>query len=119
MSNERLWINNPWLRILQHILFWSLSFLVFLNIFKLGNKPERIDYVYTALFHVFILPPVYINLLILIPWLRKRDHWTWYLAIIVSLITLFSWVNLTFFSVWSNKVLPDYFFISYFSFLQI
>ena len=115
----RLTINNPWLRILQHVLFWALSFSIFLNIFKLGHKPEKIDYVYTALFHIFIVPTVYINLLILIPWLQKKNHWAAYFISIFFLILIFSWINFSFFSSWSNKILPDYFFISYFSFLQV
>ena len=32
---------------------------------------------------------------------------------------MFSWLNLNFFSEWSNIILPDYFFISYFSFFQV
>jgi sensor histidine kinase YesM len=101
------------------MLFWVFSFYVFLNIFKVGNKPEKIDYVYTALVHIFILPPVYINLGLLLPWLRRKNFWTWYLLGILALISLFSWINLKFFSNWSDLVLPDYFFISYFSFIQV
>ncbi len=119
MLIERSWINNSWFRILQHMLFWVLSFYVFLNIFKVGNKPEKIDYVYTALVHLFILPPVYINLGLLLPWLRRKNFWTWYSLDILVLISVFSWINLKFFSDWSELVLPDYFFISYFSFIQV
>ena len=119
MATGKEWINNTWLRLFQHILFWILSFYVFLYLFKVGNKPEKIDYVYTALFHISILPPVYINLAFLLPWLRRTNHWIWYSLITLSLIVLFSWLNLYFFSEWSNSILPDYFFISYFSFLQV
>ena len=112
-------INNPWLRLLQHLLFWVLSFYVFLYLFKIGSKPEEIDYIYTALFHISILPPVYINLLALLPFLRKRNHWGWYFLFIALLIVAFSWINFSFFSKWSNTVLPDYFFIAYFSFFQV
>ena len=119
MATEKDWINNTWLRLLQHILFWILSFYIFLYIFKVGSKPERIDYVYTGLFHISILPPVYINLLFLIPWLKKSKKWVIYSLFTISLIGLFAWLNLNFFSTWSNTVLPDYFFISYFSFIQV
>ena len=119
MLTGRNWIGKPWLRILQHILFWILSFFVFLNVFKVGNEPGKIDYVYTALFHISILPPVYINLSFLLPWLRRTNYWRRYSLIMLCLIVLFSWLNLRFFSEWSNLILPDYFFISYFSFFQI
>src|SRR5688572_20803323 len=119
MLTGRSWINNPSLRILQHILLWILSFYVFLYVFKVGSKPGKIDYVYTALFHVFILPPVYINLLLLLPWFRRTNNSRVYSLTILSLIGMFSWLNLKFFSEWSDLVLPDYFFISYLSFFQI
>ncbi len=119
MTTGKEWINSPGLRLLQHMLFWILSFYVFLYLFKVGNKPEKIDYVYTALFHISILPPVYINLLFLLPWLRKANNWLVYSLLILSLIGLFSWLNLNFFSTWSNTLLVDYFFISYFRFIQI
>ena len=119
MLTGRSWINKPSLRILQHILFWILSFYVFLNVFKVGNKPEKIDYVYTALFHISILPAVYINLSLLLPWFRRTHNWRVYSLLILSLIGLFSWLNLKFFSEWSDIILPDYFFISYFSYFQV
>jgi len=118
MLTGRSWINNPSLRFLQHILFWILSFYVFSNVFKVGNKPEKIDYVYTALFHLSILPPVYINLSLLLPWFRRTNNWRVYSLLILFLIGLFSWLNLKFFSGWSDLVLPGYFFISYLSFFQ-
>ena len=119
MFTGRLWINSPSLRILQHILFWILSFFVFLYLFKVGSKPQKIDYVYAGIFHISILPVVYIHLLFLLPWLRKTNNWIGYALLTLSSITLFSWLNLSFFSDWSNTVLPDYFFISYFNFFQI
>jgi sensor histidine kinase YesM len=119
MFTGRLWINKPWVRILQHLLFWALSFLVFLNLFKVGGKPVEIDYIYTALFHVFILPPVYINLFILIPMLRKTNYWMRYFISIIVIAGLFSWLNYSFFSQWSNSILPGYFFISYFGLFQV
>ena len=72
MLTGKSWINNPWLRILQHILFWILSFYIFLNLFKVGNKPEKIDYVYTALFHIFILPPFILTWACYFPGLEEQ-----------------------------------------------
>ena len=106
MLTGRSWINSPSLRIIQHILFWVLSFYVFLYLFKVGNKLGKIDYVYTGLFHISILPPVYINLFFLLPWLRKTNNWIAYALLTLSSIALFSWLNLSFFSDWSNTVLP-------------
>ena len=73
---KKYWeLNHPVLRILQHLAFWVLSFFVFLNLFKTGIKPEKVDYVYTALFQISLLPAVYINIELLLPKMgnRKRD----------------------------------------------
>src|SRR5262245_35959019 len=117
MPNVQYRINNPWLRVLQHLFFWVMSFYVFLYLFKLGSTPEKIDYIYTALFHLSILPAVYIHLMLLFPLLKKRSNWRWYPFLVILLIAAFSWINFSFFVKWSNTVLPDYFFIAYFSFL--
>jgi sensor histidine kinase YesM len=113
------WIDNPALRILQHLLFWGISFFIFLYIFKIGAKPVKIDYVYAALFHATLLPPVYLNLEILIPRLRRANGWIVFAIIFILLIVVFSWLNMKYFADWSNIFLPEYFFISYFSFFQV
>src|SRR5687767_3470602 len=119
MKKQSTWIHNAWSRLTQHFLFWLLSYFVFLNLFKIGSLPEKIDYVYTGLFHLFILPPVYLNLFIFLPALSKKDNWKTYIASLLVAVTAFSAINYYFFSQWSNFVLPDYFFISYFQFGQV
>ena len=111
--------NHPILRIIQHLAFWVLSFLVFLNLFKTGAKPEKVDYVYTLLFQLSLLPSVYLNLKLLLPKLGNRKTILLYLISLVAGILLFSWINYSFFDKWSVKVLPDYFFISYFTFKEV
>jgi len=118
MSAKKNLINNAWFRLLQHAAFWALSFYVFLQVFKIGVKVEKIDIVYTALFHTTILPAVYINLILLLPKINQTNLWS-RVAIIAAFILLFSWINYSFFESWSNLILPDYFFISYFSYWQI
>jgi sensor histidine kinase YesM len=112
-------INHPFLRLLQHLVFWVLSFFVFLYVFKTGMRAEKIDYVYTLLFHLTLLPAVYLNLKWLLPRYAKRNTWLLYAALLVLLILAFSWVNYQFFQSWSAFVLPDYFFISYFRYTEI
>jgi len=112
-------LNHPVLRILQHLAFWVLSFFVFLNLFKTGIKPEKVDYVYTALFQISLLPAVYINLELLLPKWGKKKNILLYIFSLVIIITLFSWINYKFFAEWSANLLPDYFFISYFTFKEI
>ena len=117
---KKYWeLNHPILRIIQHLAFWVLSFFVFLYLFKTGAKPEKIDYVYTILFQLTLLPAVYINIELLLPSLGNKKRILFYLLSLIVLIILFSWINYNFFDNWSAKVFPDYFFISYFTFREI
>jgi hypothetical protein len=117
---KKYWeLNHPFLRIIQHLAFWVLSFFVFLYIFKTGAKPEKVDYVYTILFQLSLLPAVYINIEFLLPKLGNRKRILFYLFSLVAAIILFAWINFDFFDNWSAKVFPDYFFISYFTFREI
>jgi sensor histidine kinase YesM len=112
-------LNHPLLRILQHLAFWVLSFILFLQLFKTGARPEKVDYVYTALFQLSLLPPVYINIELLLPKWGKRKKILLYVFSLAIIIILFSWINYKFFAEWSVKLLPNYFFISYFTFKEI
>ena len=112
-------INHPLLRILQHLAFWVLSFILFLQLFKTGSQAEKVDYVYTGLFQLSLIPAVYINLELLLPKFGKRNRILVYLLLLFAVIALFSWINYNFFAAWSAKIFPDYFFISYFTFKEI
>jgi sensor histidine kinase YesM len=119
MVNKRRWFYHPFFRLMQHLVFWVLSFVVFVQLFKTGVRAERIDLIYTALFHVTIVPVVYINLGWLLPRLANYRYWRWYLVGIILLVVLFSWLNYSFFQDWSKYLLPDYFFISYFTVWEV
>lgn len=119
MTGTRTWLNHPGFRLIQHLAFWVLSFIVFLHLFKTGPAAVKIDYIYTALFHVTIVPAVYINLKWLLPRLANYRQWPVYIVSAGALIILFSWLNYSFFQQWSNYLLPKYFFISYFTLWEI
>jgi len=119
MTKKFFWLDNLWIRVLQHLFFWGLSFYIFLQFFKTGAKAERIDYLYTALFQFSLLPAVYLNLKWLLPGFANKRNWLAYTFFILILISLFSWLNFQFFERWSVKILPDYFFISYFTWRQV
>jgi len=117
---KKYWeLNHPLLRILQHLAFWALSFILFLQLFKTGGKPEKVDYIYTALFQLSLLPAVYSNLEWLLPKLGKRKTILLYTISLAIVVIFFSWLNYKFFTEWSVKLLPNYFFISYFTFKEI
>lgn len=117
---KKYWeLNHPLLRILQHLAFWVLSFILFLQLFKTGSKPEKVDYIYTALFQLSLIPAVYINIEWLLPKFGKRKTILLYTILLAIVIILFSWINYKFFADWSSKLLPTYFFISYFTLKEI
>lgn len=119
MSQQRSFMHHPLIRIAQHLAFWVLSFFVFLHLFKSGIRVEKIDYVYTFLFHATLLPAVYLNLEWLLPAAARRSAWLLYAVLVILLIAVFTWVNYQFFQSWSSAILPDYFFISYFSYTEV
>jgi sensor histidine kinase YesM len=112
-------LNHPVLRLLQHLFFWALSFLVFLQIVKSGPRPEKVDFVYTLLFQLSLAPAVYLNLKWLLPQLGNRKKILGYIILLMAAVFFFSRINYNFFEKWSAKLLPDYFFISYYTFKEI
>ena len=112
-------INKRWVRVAQHIAFWLVSYFVMLHLFKYGAVPEEVDYVYTSLFHVLVLPAVYINLVLLLPRLNQKNGWFIYIPLLLALLALFSFLNYKFFQDWSTIIFPDYYFISYYNWWEI
>ena len=76
-------------RILQHVLFWTASFLFLLNYFSTSDKVEKIDVIYTALFHISLVVTVYLNLWILIPRILRKGMYLVYFLCLASAVFLF------------------------------
>lgn len=106
-------------RLLQHTLFWCFSYFVLLRLFIGTGKAENIDYIYTALFHLTIIPGVYLNLLILIPKLLSRKRHVLYIISLLVLIPACAELNILFFDRLVGYLLHGYYFISYYGFLDI
>jgi len=106
-------------RMLQHILFWCFSFIVLLGLFTGSAKAEQIDYLYTLLFHLTLLPPVYLNIIVLIPNLLSNKRYLYYSLSLLLLIPLAAEINIMLFDRWIDVILPGYYFISYYSFSDL
>ncbi len=91
---------------MQHLVFWVLSFVVFVQLFKTGVRTERIDLIYTGLFHATIIPVVYINLGGLLPRLANYRYWRLYMVGVILLVVLFSWLNYSFSRTGRNTCCP-------------
>jgi len=106
-------------RILQHILFWCLSFLILLNVLKVSAEIKRIDLVYTAVFHVPIVLVVYLNLQLLFPLFWERQKYFIYSVAVLFLTATGSVFYLLLFDSWIDYIFKGYYFIAYYGFWDI
>lgn len=106
-------------RMLQHILFWAVSYYYLIHSFSITNNIEKIDYIYTAVFHFNIILGVYINLYILIPrFLGRKKYWQ-YVLLFAVLLAITAQLNIFIFNYAIDYLLPGYFFVANFTFLQL
>jgi two-component system, LytTR family, sensor kinase len=106
-------------RVLQHILFWSLSFLVLLNILKVSAEIQPIDLIYTFIFHFPILLAVYLNIFFLFPlFLAKRRFVIYGLCLALTIIGCWFFYHFLFGS-WIDHIFTGYYFIAYYNFWDI
>ena len=72
-------------RLVQHSLFWALSLYVLFKIFNLNDTLAWTDWIYTVLFHLSLAILVYLNTMVLIPYLLRRN---WYILFILGSVIL-------------------------------
>ena len=99
-------------RFVHHILFWITSFYILIHYFAYEAELSKIDYVYTALFHISLIVGVYINLLLLIPGFLKREKYFLFLVCFLVVWFVIAYLNEFTFEYLSDYIAPDYFFIS-------
>lgn len=100
-------------KILQHILFWCLSYYYLLHLFSAADI-KSIDLIYTAVFHLPLMAGVYLNLYLLIPWLLSRKRYVLYGVLLAITVILSALLNAFIFSKAIDYLLPGYYFISYY-----
>ena len=77
-------LQNSWL---QHLVFWILSFGVLLQLFAYEGQWYKVDYIYTALFHLSLFLVVYVHIKLLIPYfLQRNNYWAYLILLILSLL---------------------------------
>jgi hypothetical protein len=106
-------------RFLQHFLFWSISFFVLANLFASSGNIQKIDYIYTVIFHLPILIGVYINIIFFVPRFLEEKKYLYYLIWVIITIACCTQFNIFFFDKLINYILPGYYFISYYGFFDI
>jgi sensor histidine kinase YesM len=113
---------NPYLKklnnhspLLFNLVLWFCSFVILLFIFSKGQKPIKIDYIYTISFLVSVAIPVLINLYLLLPRLLKKEKYLLFGIAFVANLVVFAQLHNWLFEPLLDKLFPNYFFMSYFS----
>jgi two-component system LytT family sensor kinase len=106
-------------RLLQHLVFWSVSMIVLVNLFRVSADIKKIDWIYTLVFHLVIVLPVYINLFILIPHIMAKNRYGLFLlGSILNLVLGIGFYYLVF-EYLVDLILPGYYFVAVYDFIQI
>jgi len=106
-------------RLLQHGLFWALSFYVLARLFAYDGHLTAVDWIYTFLFHFSLWLAVYLNLLWLIPGYLEHRKYARYLVWLATVLLVSVGLNLLTFNYLSDILFPDYYFIAYYDFWDI
>ena len=106
-------------KVLQHLLFWLMSFVILLNVLKVSAEIHPIDIIYTVIFHVPVLLIVYINLQALFPLFLEKSSYLLYSVTVLATVALGSGFYLILFDRWIDYILPGYYFIAYYNFWDI
>ena len=116
---RQILINIASNRILQHTLFWMLSFWIFAYTYKVSATIQTIDYIYSFFFHVSLVVAVYVNLEVLIPKFLQRQRFGLYIIGLLLILVVAVNINQFTFGILTDLILSDYFFISYFEFVDL
>lgn len=103
----------------QHLIFWALIFLILVNIFKTSASFEKIDLIYTAIFLIPLAGICYLNLYFFIPRYLRRERYLLYVLFFSTLMAGGALFLYLLFDRWIDLVLPNYYFISYYSVGQL
>ncbi len=103
----------------QHLLFWIGIFLVLINIFKTSTSFEKIDLIYTLIFLSPLLGITYLNLYSFIPRYLRKEKYLLYLLGFAFLMGGGAVFLFFLFNRWIDVLLPNYYFISYYSIGQL
>jgi len=102
--------------VLQHAVFWILSYYILMNVFSLSSNIQRIDIIYTGIFLVSLAIPVLLNLYVFIPLLLRKGKYLLYILSFLVLMFLFAWINQLLFGWFIDFIFPGYFFISFYTY---
>jgi hypothetical protein len=100
-------------RWLHHLLFWAASFGLLLNLLAYNDDLEKVDYIYTALFHLGLLVIVYTNLLWLIPEFLVKNRYGLYLLLTLPTLAVGVFVHQFTYRQMAGDLFPNYYFTTF------
>ncbi len=104
---------------MEHLGFWVFSFFILLLIFKQPGSINTIDLIYTTIFFMSLVPMVYANIGIMVPRFLRRKKNLLFVFFSMILITGAAVFNFLLFNYLADFIFPGYYFVSYFSFIEI
>ena len=104
---------------IQHMLFWIVSFYILIRLFAYSEEIEKVDIIYTFLFHFSLVFVVYVNLRVLIPKYLQKKKYLLYLFGLLTVAFQGLFLNMATFNWFSDWMFPGYYFIDYYSFIEI
>lgn len=106
-------------RVIQHGLFWMLSYYILLRFFAYEETLYTVDFVYTFLFHLSLVSVVYFNLFMLVPRLLNKQRYLFYILSLLLLLPTGIILNKFTFEYLADLLFPNFYFISYYDFFDI
>ena len=103
----------------QHLVFWVMILMILLNIFKSSSSFEKIDLIYTLIFLVPLVIMAYLNLYHFIPRYLRKEKYLLYALFFPGLMAGGALFLYLLFDRWIDLILPNYYFISYYSVGQL
>ncbi len=100
-------------KILIHLLFWALSFIIFSLVFNLSGNVSRVDLIFAGLFHITLFFCAYVNLAVLSLLFNKRRYFLFVLANVATIV-LAMFLNYLTFRYLADILFPGYYFVSHF-----
>jgi sensor histidine kinase YesM len=116
MTGNRFW----WIRLVIYLIVWTAAYVVLIGMFassSAGSQP--VDHIYTSIFIFTLLIPVTINDWFLQPsFLYERKYTAFFLLATLNILAGALLNQLTFTTL-IDYILPGYYFISYYEFVDL
>ncbi|MEJ1237675.1 histidine kinase [Chryseolinea sp. T2] len=99
--------------------FWTSTYFVLLTIFSTSSVWYHIDYLYTGIFMSTMMIAVWMNAYLLIPRMLQQRRYLIYLISVCITIIATVYFNHLLFDKLIDYILPGYYFIAYYSLLDL